>query len=155
MPLSTAVARLNTVVAQSFVGTWFRLAGSSHPLARPGAVFTTELRAGAVTFAAMAYIISVNASILSNTGATCQCPGNADDPVCDNDPEYAQCVNVLRRDLITATSAISALSSGLMGLLANMPLGLAPGLGTNACVPSPYLWGGGGKRISHCLECTG
>ena len=39
---------------------------------------------------------------------------------------------VVRRDLITTTAAVSCLSSFLMGLLANLPVGLAPGLGLNS-----------------------
>lgn len=48
--------------------------------------------------------------------------------------EYMACVAEVRLDLITATAAIAALSSFLMGLLANLPVGLAPGLGLNAYV---------------------
>lgn len=40
----------------------------------------------------------------------------------------------MQRDLITTTASISALSSFLMGLLANLPVGMAPGLGLNAYV---------------------
>lgn len=39
------------------------------------------------------------------------------------DVEYNGCLATLRRDLITATAAISALSSGLMGIFANLPVG--------------------------------
>lgn len=44
------------------------------------------------------------------------------------------CVAEVRQDLITSTAAISALSSVAMGLFANLPVGLAPGLGLNAYV---------------------
>ena len=53
---------------------------------------------------------------------------------CANDPAYLSCVNEVQRDLITTTAAVSALASFLMGLLANLPVGLAPGLGLNAYV---------------------
>ena len=53
---------------------------------------------------------------------------------CVNDTTYLSCVNEVRRDLITTTAAVSALASFLMGLLANLPVGLAPGLGLNAYV---------------------
>lgn len=119
--------RLNDAVARSPVGYYFKLQGSGHPLERKGAVFSVELRAGLVTFAAMAYIISVNASILSLSGGPCvKSPGVADAVA------YATCKQELQQDFVTATSAISTLATGLMGLLANMPLGLAPGLGVNA-----------------------
>lgn len=79
----------------------------------------------------MAYIISVNASIISSSGGPCVC-NNADDPACNKDPAYLQCIQEVNRDLVTATAAISALSSFMMGLCANMPIALAPGMGINA-----------------------
>ncbi|UZJ54601.1 hypothetical protein CBS101457_003921 [Exobasidium rhododendri] len=118
---------LNKTVAKSPVGYYFKLADSGHPLAREGSLFTREMRAGLVTFAAMAYIISVNASILSDTGGPCvQKVGTA------NEAAYATCKEQVRQDYVTATSAISFIATFLMGLLANLPLGLAPGLGVNA-----------------------
>lgn len=127
--MATFVVRLNDAVARSFVGRWFKLEGSGVAKERIGSRFTTEIRAGLTTWAAMAYIISVNAAILSDSGGTCVCPTN---DLCLNDDAYLLCVNEVRRDLITSTAAISALSSFLMGLLANLPIGLAPGLGLNA-----------------------
>ena len=53
---------------------------------------------------------------------------------CFTDTTYLACVDEVRRDLITTTAAIASLSSFLMGLLANLPVGLAPGLGLNAYV---------------------
>ena len=73
----------------------------------------------------------MNAAIIADSGGTCVCP-TAD--LCLSDPIYLACVGEVRRDLITATAAISALSTFLMGLLANLPVGLAPGLGLNAYV---------------------
>ncbi|KAF7315662.1 Purine transporter [Mycena indigotica] len=122
---------LNAHVADSFVGRWFRLEGSGHPREREGSRFTTEIRAGVTTWAAMAYIISVNAAILSDSGGTCECPTPDFCPPGSN-PAYDICVNEVRNDLITTTAAISALSSFLMGALANLPVGMAPGLGLNA-----------------------
>ncbi|EMD35912.1 hypothetical protein CERSUDRAFT_124492 [Gelatoporia subvermispora B] len=121
--------RLNAAVAASFVGRWFRLEGCGHPKERVGSRFLTEIRAGLTTWAAMAYIISVNASILSDTGGTCVCTS---DDQCINDEVYIACAADVQRDLITTTAAVSALASFLMGLLANLPVGLAPGLGLNA-----------------------
>ena len=45
---------------------------------------------------------------------------------------YATCKEEVRQDYVTATSAISFIATFLMGLFANLPLGLAPGLGVNA-----------------------
>ncbi|KAF9530671.1 xanthine/uracil permease [Crepidotus variabilis] len=116
-------------VARSFVGRWFGLEGSGATKERAGSRFTIELRAGLTTWAAMAYIISVNASILSDSGGPCVCTS---EDLCVTDNDYLLCVSEVRQDLITSTAAISALSSFLMGLLANLPVGLAPGLGLNA-----------------------
>lgn len=79
----------------------------------------------------MAYILAVNASIVSQTGGTCVCPADSPD-LCDTNPEYLQCVQEIRRDLVTATAAISALTTFCMGAFANMPIALAPGMGLNA-----------------------
>ncbi|KII84775.1 hypothetical protein PLICRDRAFT_179116 [Plicaturopsis crispa FD-325 SS-3] len=121
--------RLNAHVAYSWIGRWFRLEGSGHAREREGSRFTTEIRAGLTTWAAMAYIISVNASIISASGGPCVCETNDQ---CLTDDTYLSCVSDVQRDLITSTAAISALSSVLMGALANLPVGMAPGLGLNA-----------------------
>jgi AGZA family xanthine/uracil permease-like MFS transporter len=75
--------------------------------------------------------ISVNASIISSSGGTCVC--NSPD-YCATDQTYLSCVQEIQLDLITSTAAISALSSVLMGALANLPVGMAPGMGLNAYV---------------------
>ncbi|KAF8170223.1 permease family-domain-containing protein [Mycena galopus ATCC 62051] len=126
-----ALDLLNAHVADSFVGRWFHLEGSGHPKERIGSRFTTEIRAGLTTWVAMAYIISVNASILSQSGGTCECP-TPDFCMNNTNADYDNCVADVQKDLITSTAAISALASFLMGLLANLPVGMAPGLGLNA-----------------------
>ncbi|KAJ4295294.1 hypothetical protein N0V90_007305 [Kalmusia sp. IMI 367209] len=126
------VHNTNQAIAKSPVGRWFRLDGSEHPKTRKGSYFFTEVRAGMATFFAMAYIIAVNASITSNSGGTCVCPPDHMDDLCDTYEPYLLCVQEINRDLVTATAAISALTSFCMGLFANMPLGLAPGMGLNA-----------------------
>jgi AGZA family xanthine/uracil permease-like MFS transporter len=142
----TIFDKLNAVVAQSSVGTWFRLEGCGHPKEREGSRFTTEIRAGLTTWAAMAYIISVNASILADSGGTCVCPTS---DLCVADDVYLQCVSEVNRDLITTTAAIAALSSFLMGLLANLPVGMAPGLGLNAYFTYSVVGFHGGGIISY------
>lgn len=52
-------------MAKSKIGYRFRLEFSGHRYERKGSRFLTEIRAGLATFFAMAYIISVNASIVS------------------------------------------------------------------------------------------
>ena len=80
----------------------------------------TEIRAGLTTFFAMAYIIAVNASIVSDSGGTCICPHTAEDPTCDKDQSYLLCVQDIKQDIVTATAAISALACVAMGILANL-----------------------------------
>jgi AGZA family xanthine/uracil permease-like MFS transporter len=130
----TWIQNTNLKIAQSPVGRYFRLDGSGHRKARKGSYFFTEIRAGVATFFAMAYIIAVNSTILSDTGGTCQrCPqADWEKDFCATNTEYMLCVQEINRDLVTATAAISALATFCMGLFANMPLGLAPGMGLNA-----------------------
>ncbi|KAK1283477.1 Adenine/guanine permease AZG1 [Acorus calamus] len=130
------LARLNVWFAKSRVGRRFKVE-------ERGTTLTTELRAGTATFLTMAYILAVNASILSDSGATCSvsdcvplcptCPAPTESckfaPV---NPGYTACLDRVRRDLIVATIVSSLLGSFIMGLFANLPLALAPGMGTNA-----------------------
>ena len=67
----------------------------------------TEIIAGLTTFAAMAYILVVNPLILGNAGM---------------DPQA----------VVLATSLAAAIGCFLMAFLANYPIALAPGMGTNA-----------------------
>ncbi|RAL03228.1 NCS2 family permease [Aspergillus ibericus CBS 121593] len=124
--------RVNLAVARSPVGKWFRLENSGHPKERKGSFFFTELRAGLATFFAMAYIISVNATITSDTGGTCVCPPESYADQCDTNTEYLLCVQEVKRDIVTATAAIAALSTFCMGVFSNLPVALAPGMGLNA-----------------------
>jgi adenine/guanine/hypoxanthine permease len=72
------------------------------------------------TFFAMAYIIAVNASIVADSGGTCVCTPTNDDPICLRNEDYLLCTAQIKRDLVTATAAISALASFCMGLFANL-----------------------------------
>ncbi|GAA0701244.1 NCS2 family permease [Paraclostridium ghonii] len=67
----------------------------------------TEVIAGITTFMTMAYILVVNPSILGDAG--------------------------MNKDAVFAATAIAAfIGSSVMGLLANYPIALAPGMGLNA-----------------------
>ncbi|KAG0363014.1 hypothetical protein BGZ54_008384 [Gamsiella multidivaricata] len=140
--------RLNYNMAMSPIGRYFRLEGSGARRERLGSKFTTELRAGLTTFA---YIISVNALIVTDSGGPCVCndAGNTTDVGCFNDPDYVQCLRILKLDLITATAAIACLSTLLMGLFANLPLGLAPGMGLNAYFTYTVVGFHGSKAIKY------
>jgi AGZA family xanthine/uracil permease-like MFS transporter len=67
----------------------------------------TELLAGVTTFLAMAYILFVNPSILGATGMD-------------------------KGAVFVATCLAAAIGSAIMGLIANYPIALAPGMGLNA-----------------------
>ncbi len=107
------------------------LTASEQRKERKGSYFMTEIRAGLATFFAMAYIISVNANITSQSGGTCVCPIDSPD-LCETDEQYLFCKQEINRDIVTATAAISALTSFFMGALANIPVAVAPGMGLNA-----------------------
>ncbi|KAK8671308.1 hypothetical protein V6N13_037905 [Hibiscus sabdariffa] len=149
-PSKSFLTRLNSAVASSRVGKHFRLAERN-------STFTTELRAGTATFLTMAYILAVNASILADSGGPCgvsdcvplcsdpsvplaNCTGSGfrviqPDSSCKFDPVnpgYASCLEKVRKDLIVATVASSLIGCLIMGTFANLPLALAPGMGTNA-----------------------
>ncbi len=72
-----------------------------------GTTVGTELRAGLATFLTMAYILAVNPQMLSLTGM----------PV---------------GDVTVATALGAAVATMLMGIWANYPVALAPGMGLNA-----------------------
>ncbi|MFD2617515.1 NCS2 family permease [Terrilactibacillus laevilacticus] len=77
----------------------------------------TEIIAGLTTFITMSYIIIVNPNIIAQSGM----PIGA---------------------VMVATILISALSSILMGLYANLPFGMAPGMGGNAFFAVTIVAGG-------------
>ncbi|RWR92193.1 adenine/guanine permease AZG1 [Cinnamomum micranthum f. kanehirae] len=69
------LTRLNSFVADSRVGKRFKLAERN-------STFTTEILAGITTFLAMAYILFVNPSILTDSGGTCSVSDCT--PLCSN-----------------------------------------------------------------------
>jgi AGZA family xanthine/uracil permease-like MFS transporter len=155
------IHNFNEAVGNSVVGRYFKLK-------ERGSSFTTEMRAGLATFLTLAYILAVNAAILTDSGGTCrqsdctpdacsdptitdltQCVGTFFDgtatvprqaivaagPGCIFPPEnagYAACLRETKKDLIIATAASSLIGCFIMGAFANLPLALAPGMGTNA-----------------------
>ncbi|KAM0221352.1 hypothetical protein ACHAQD_005255 [Fusarium lateritium] len=146
-------SKFNRRVAESFIGRFFRLEGSGHSKEIAGSTFLNELRAGATTFAAMTYIIAVNASILSQTGGPCVC--NEKNRIdCDKIDSYAICKEEVRRDLIMATSAIAAISSIIFGLCTNLPIALAPGMGLNAYFAFQVVGYNGSGSIPYGVALT-
>jgi len=76
-------------------------------LSAHGVTIRGEMVAGLTTFAAMAYILAVNPSILELAGMD-------------------------RTGLVTVTALAAALGCFMMAALTNYPIALAPGMGTNA-----------------------
>jgi AGZA family xanthine/uracil permease-like MFS transporter len=76
-------------------------------LGEHGTTLRTEVIAGITTFLTMAYIVFVNPHILGDAGMP-------------------------RGAVFVATCLIAALGSAIMGLYANYPIALAPGMGLNA-----------------------
>lgn len=135
------------------LGRLFHLAGSGHPDAIEGTSFFREIRAGLTTFATMAYIIAVNASVLSQTGGTCEC-NLADKFQCDTISDFVDCKEEVRRDLITATAALAGLSTLSFGLFTNLPVALAPGMGLNAYFAFQVVGYNGSGAISYRTALT-
>jgi adenine/guanine/hypoxanthine permease len=86
-------------LAQGFLDRTFRLSERQTSAMQ-------EIIAGATTFAAMAYILAVNPSIMANAGMD-------------------------RGDLVIATALAALFGSAMMGLWANLPLAVAPAMGSN------------------------
>lgn len=90
-------------------------------LKEKGTTVRTEILAGLTTFMTMAYILAVNPSILSATGMDAS-------------------------SVFAATAISSAIATAIMALYANLPVGLAPGMGLNAffafsvCLGMGYSW---------------
>ncbi|KAJ1891530.1 hypothetical protein LPJ66_006867, partial [Kickxella alabastrina] len=143
------IDKLNSRVAQTFIGRWFRLEGSGAKIERPGSKFSVELRAGLTTFISMSYIISVNALIITDSGGTCDCDRNLYGPYCDDDPAYSSCLQDIKLDIITATCAISCLACIFMGVFANLPIALAPGMGLNAYFAYTVVGFHGSGKVSY------
>lgn len=78
----------------------------------------TEILAGVTTFLTMAYILAVNPGILSKTGM-----------------DFGR--------VFTATALAGAIATLVMGLLANLPFALAPGMGLNAFLTYTVVLGMG------------
>ncbi|KAF4964825.1 hypothetical protein FSARC_7287 [Fusarium sarcochroum] len=137
-------------ITTSRFGHYFRLSGSGHPQEIAGSTFFREVRAGLTTFATMAYIIAVNAALLSQSGGTCIC-NLKDRRECDKIDSY---VAYIRRDIITATAAISGMASFMFGLLTNLPVAIAPGMGLNAYFTFQVVGYNGSGPISYHLALT-
>jgi AGZA family xanthine/uracil permease-like MFS transporter len=112
--------KVNNAVGRSFVGRFFKFEDRQ-------TTFVSELRGATATFMTMAYILAVNPSILSDSGGPCV----AEDGDIFSD-SYNKCIENIRRQYVTATAIGCLFGCLAMGLLANLPIALAPGMGMNA-----------------------
>jgi AGZA family xanthine/uracil permease-like MFS transporter len=104
-------------------GTWLE---RTFDLAARGATVGTEVRAGVTPFMVMAYIFFVNPSILSFAGIQA---------LEGKGPPFLA--------LVAATCLVAAIATLAMGLYANYPLAIAPGMGLNAVVAFQLVAGMG------------
>ncbi|XP_047307100.1 adenine/guanine permease AZG2-like [Impatiens glandulifera] len=131
---SPLMKSLNETVSKSKLGKFFKLEERK-------TCFTRELTAATATFLTMAYIITVNATILTDSGGTCS--------VSNSDVSYQKCLSNVKTDLIVATALSSMIGSFAMGIFANLPLGLAPGMGPNAYLAYNLVGFHGSGSISY------
>ncbi len=96
-----------SVTSRNRIGLLADRVGLWFQINQRGSTWRTEIIAGLTTFATMSYVLAVNPMILSETGMD-------------------------RAELITATALAAGVFSILMGILANLPLAQAPGMGANA-----------------------
>ncbi|KAK1431995.1 hypothetical protein QVD17_08843 [Tagetes erecta] len=163
-PNPSPLTRLNTFIGKSRIGKRFKLNERN-------TTFTTEIRAGTATFLTMAYILAVNASILSDSGGPCSVsnciplcsdpsfsPSNCTAQLIQPDesckfppvnPGYTECIAKVRKDLIVATIVSSLIGCVIMGTFANLPLALAPGMGANAYFAYTVVGFHGSGNISY------
>lgn len=144
---------LDVSVSNSRVGKFFKLEARKTS-------FTQEFRAGTATFLTMAYIISVNATILADSGGTCSISDCTvlvnqtssfppEDCKLKPNPGYERCLAKVKNDLVVSTALTSMIGSLAMGLFANLPLGLAPGMGPNAYLAYTLIGFHGSGLISY------
>ena len=132
----------------SFIGKFFEMEERKTD-------FMTELKGACATFLTLAYILAVNPAILSDSGGPCVPDADGVEGLA-----YQTCVQEVKKEYITATAIasligckslllsdivyftcfskhsfifdLSAFLGLLMGLMANLPIALAPGMGLNA-----------------------
>jgi AGZA family xanthine/uracil permease-like MFS transporter len=98
-------------------------------LEKHGTSVRTELVAGLTTFMTMAYIIFVNPAILADAGMD-------------------------KGAVFVATCLAAAFASAFMGLYANYPVALAPGMGLNAYFTYGVVKGSATAGRRHSAPCS-
>jgi AGZA family xanthine/uracil permease-like MFS transporter len=75
-------------------------------------------------------ILAVNPRILADSGGPCV--PDSEDMGGIFGPNYTQCLEDVKKEYIIATAIASMFACFLMGVMANLPVALAPGMGMNA-----------------------
>jgi len=136
------IQSLNDSVGNSFVGKYFELN-------ERGSTFSTELAGASATFLTMAYILAVNPRILADSGGPCVAPdGNI------FAPEYEECLEKIKQQYVTATAVGAMIACLFMGVFANLPIALAPGMGMNAYFTYSVVGWRGTLGVSYQAACT-
>jgi len=94
-----------------------------------GTTLFTEFNGALSTFMSMAYILAVNPRILADSGGPCVL---AEGAAFFGDPDYEQCLVDIQKEFIIGTAVASMIGCFAMGIFANLPVALAPGMGLNA-----------------------
>ena len=131
---SRGIDRMNEWGERSWVGRFFTFRDRKARLGK-------ELQAGLISFLMIAYTLTVNPTILSTTGGTCDAKAlcgpelyNTFGDSClqvSTADDVLDCLVSFKRSVTTATAVASLIGSFLMGFFANLPMGLAPGIGIN------------------------
>lgn len=136
---------MNERVESSFIGKFFQIK-------ERGSTFSTELAGATATFLTMAYILAVNPRILADSGGPCV--PDPDDPAGVFGASYEECLQQITQQYVTATAIGSMVGCILMGLVANLPIALAPGMGMNAYFTYSVVGFRGSGMISYQAACT-
>jgi len=131
---SSRLNKMNAWGDRSWIGRFFTFRDRQARLGK-------ELHAGLISFLMIVYTLTVNPQIISTTGGTCDA-----ESLCDPDlyklfgkdclyvsgnGEAVDCILNFRRSVTTATAVASLIASFMIGFFANLPMGLAPGIGIN------------------------
>ena len=133
---------LDAAVHSSFVGRYFEFEERN-------ARFSVELQGAMATFMSMAYILAVNPRILADSGGPC-----VPDETGIFGDAYNECRETVLREFITSTAIASCVGCLAMGLLANLPIALAPGMGMNAYFTYSVIGFRGTGNISYEAAVT-
>lgn len=120
--MTSFIQKIDDSVQHSFLEKFFEMEERNTK-------FSIELQGALATFMSMAYILAVNPRILSDSGGPCV-PDPNDGGIFG--PSYLDCMEQVKREYILSTAIASCFGCLLMGLMANLPVALAPGMGMNA-----------------------